>query len=90
MVSALSFFVTVFLVSGNQAPQTANGFRPTDKTAPADPTKALSPEARGDIFVARKMFREAIETYQLGPKTDPVLANKMGIAYHQLLDLESK
>jgi len=35
------------------------------------------------------MYREATETYQLGPKDSPVIANKTGIAYHQLLELES-
>jgi len=49
---------------------------------------ALSPEMRGDILMARKMFREAVETYAEGPKDSPVLANKTGIAYHQMLALE--
>jgi len=81
-------FVTML---GFQAPptaQTANGFRTPDKTAPADPSKGLSPEVRGDILMARKMYREAIDTYREGPKDSPVLANKIGIAYHQLLDLQ--
>jgi tetratricopeptide (TPR) repeat protein len=90
MVSSLSFvFVTVLSFQSPQA-QTANGFRTAiDKTTLADPAKSLSPEVRGDILMARKMYREAIETYQDGPKNSPILANKIGIAYHQLLDLES-
>jgi tetratricopeptide (TPR) repeat protein len=87
MVCSL-LFVTVVAFQVPTA-QTANGFRPTTKTAPADPAKALTPEMRGDIFVARKMYRDAIEVYQQGPKDSPVLANKIGIAYHQLLDLDS-
>jgi tetratricopeptide (TPR) repeat protein len=35
------------------------------------------------------MYREAAEAYQTGPKDSAVLANKTGIAYHQLLELES-
>ena len=46
----------------------------------------LSPETRGDIFMARKMYREAIETYKEGP-TSAVLFNKTGIGYHQLMQL---
>ena len=81
-------FVTVL---GSQTPtaQTANGFRPPTKTAPADPSKSLTPEMRGDIYVARKMYRDAIDMYQQGPKNSAVLANKIGIAYHQLLELDS-
>lgn len=44
----------------------------------------LTHEQRGDIFMARKMYREAVEVYQQGPAESPILANKIGIAYHQL------
>ena len=47
----------------------------------------LSPEMRGDIFMARKMYREAIEAFREGSPKDPVLWNKTGIAYHQMLQL---
>jgi len=85
MVSVL--VLVTALAFQNPPVQTANGFRPPDKTVPADPVKALTPEVRGDIQMARKMYREAIETYREGPKDSAVLANKIGIAYHQLLDL---
>jgi len=52
------------------------------------PTKVLSPEMRGDILMARKMYREAIDTFREGPPKDPVLLNKIGIAYHQLMQLD--
>jgi len=44
---------------------------------------------RGDIFVARKMYREAIETYQLGPRTARFWPTKTGIAYQPVAGLES-
>ncbi len=47
----------------------------------------LSPEQRGDIFMARKMYREAVETYREGPADSAVLHNKTGIAFHQMLQL---
>ena len=60
------------------------------RSAQMEPPKpALSPENRGDIFMARKMFREAAEAYQEGPKDSAVLLNKTGIAYHQMLDLSA-
>ena len=53
---------------------------------PADP---LSPEARGDIFMARKNYREAIETYLRAKPLSAMTLNKIGICYHQLGDLTS-
>lgn len=49
----------------------------------------LSPMKRGDILMARKMYREAIETYQDGIRDTAVIYNKIGIAYHQLTDFRS-
>jgi tetratricopeptide (TPR) repeat protein len=51
-------------------------------------TPALTAEQRGDILMARKMYREAIEAFSEGSLKDPVLRNKTGIAYHQLLQLD--
>ena len=48
--------------------------------------RALSAQERGDILMARKMYREAIDTYKEAPET-AILMNKIGIAYHQLTDL---
>jgi len=53
------------------------------------PKVALSPEMRGDIFMARKMYIQAIETFREGSDKDPVLMNKIGIAYHQLMQLDN-
>jgi tetratricopeptide (TPR) repeat protein len=56
---------------------------------PPQATKTLTPEMRGDIFMARKMYREAIETFREGSAKDPILLNKTGIAYHQLMQLDN-
>ena len=48
---------------------------------------ALTPEMRGDIMMARKMYRDALDYYKPGAEKSAVLANKTGIAYHQLQDL---
>ncbi len=52
------------------------------------PKKSLSNEMRGDIFMARKMFREAVDMYSSMPDS-AVKWNKVGIAYHQMLDLKT-
>jgi len=49
----------------------------------------LSIETRGDIYMARKMYREAIDTFREGSPKDPVLLNKIGIAYHQMMQLDN-
>jgi tetratricopeptide (TPR) repeat protein len=68
---------------------------PLDRVVPAAPAAGrsgnpeLTPEMRGDIFMARKMYREAIEMFRQGSPTDPVLWNKIGIAYHQMQQLDN-
>ncbi|MCX6608631.1 MAG: tetratricopeptide repeat protein [Acidobacteria bacterium] len=71
-------------VAAAQLPENS-GLRPI----PSDPSiarPALSPEARGDIFMARKMYREAADVYRQPPE-NPILANKIGIAFHQMTAL---
>jgi hypothetical protein len=75
-----------------QAPPTvqtnSDGFRtPSNQVSPPNP--ALTPELRGDIMMARKMFREAIDFYKPEAEKNAILANKTGIAYHQLQDLNN-
>lgn len=50
------------------------------------PATVVSPETRGDLFMVKKMYREAAEAYKEGPKDSALLLNKTGIAYHQMLD----
>src|SRR5947209_5734541 len=57
--------------------------------APQPTAPVLSTEARGDIMMARKMYREAIETFEQEPNKTAMLYNKIGIAYHQLQQLEN-
>ncbi len=52
------------------------------------PATMITPELRGDIYMARKMYREAIDMYREGPPDSPVLANKIGIGFHQMLQLD--
>ena len=44
----------------------------------------FSAEERGDLFMVRKMFREAITAYKNAPQNSPVTWNKIGIAWHNL------
>ena len=93
MVSARIALITAVSISALCAQQPATqAFNDTRTVVPAIPSpseqsRALTPEMRGDIFMARKMYREAVEAYALGPKDSPVLINKIGIAHHQMLEL---
>ena len=60
--------------------------KPTVSEAPNPP---LTPEARGDVYMARKMYREAIESYEQAPQDSAIVWNKLGIAYHQMTQLEA-
>jgi len=77
--------------------QTGNSILDRSKISASIPLQAdkpdekieVTPELRGDIFMARKQYREAVEAFHEGSPKDPVLLNKTGIAYHQLLQLDS-
>jgi tetratricopeptide (TPR) repeat protein len=54
--------------------------------SPSNMTPREMAELRADIYVARKMYREAIESYQRLLDAEPhnaVLFNKMGVAYQE-------
>jgi tetratricopeptide (TPR) repeat protein len=85
----LAWFLAVSIAAASGAAQqnsniSAANLRPATVQQPQTP-RPLSPETRGDIYMARKMYREAIDTYREGPPNSAVLANKIGIAFHQLL-----
>jgi tetratricopeptide (TPR) repeat protein len=76
-------------IFAQQTPVASNGLRASAGSVPAvtvPPRPALTPELRGDIYMARKMYRDAIDMYRQGPQDSPILANKVGIAFHQLLE----
>jgi tetratricopeptide (TPR) repeat protein len=60
---------------------------PADR--PVDEKTEITPELRGDIFMAKKQYREAVDAFHQGSPKDPVLWNKAGIAYHQMAQLDS-
>lgn len=69
--------------------KTSDGFRVSAPIPNPPANSAVTPELRGDIMMARKMFREAIDYYKPEAEKDAVVANKTGIAYHQLQDLKN-
>src|ERR1700761_5915115 len=82
------------LIPAAATAQTGNALLDGSKTSTSAPPQTvarepLTPEMSGDIFLARKMYREAIDAFHEGSSKDPVLHNKIGIAYHQLLQLDS-
>ena len=75
-----------------QAPptvQASDGFRTASPNPKPAPDPALTPELRGDIMMARKMYREAIDFYKPEAEKSAIMANKTGIAYHQLQDMKN-
>ena len=54
----------------------------------APPKPVISQEVRADIMMARKMYREAIDFYLQAPQDSPVILNKIGIAHHQLTEMQ--
>jgi len=77
-----------------QSPPPSSGFLNTPDTgskppAPKQPAVVLTPEMRGDIYMAEKKYREAAEMYQENSKGSALMLNKTGIAYHQMLEFSS-
>ncbi|MDQ2841531.1 MAG: tetratricopeptide repeat protein [Acidobacteriota bacterium] len=71
-----------------QNPLASSDLRASVQPSTLAPHPNISPELRGDIYMARKMYREAIDMYRQGPSGSAVIANKIGIAFHQLLLLD--
>ena len=67
----------------------ASGFRASGDVpvSSSSSSPVITNELRGDIYMARKMYRDAIDMYRTGPADSPVLANKIGIAFHQMSQL---
>jgi len=90
----MTFFVSLLVLGAGLAFQTptvptSDGLRASSQSQASSPNPALTPELRGDIMMARKMYREAIDYYKPGAEKSALLANKTGIAYHQLQDLNN-
>lgn len=53
------------------------------------PASVLTAENRADIYMARKMYKDAAELYLTIQPPSAIVLNKAGIAYHQLSELTS-
>jgi tetratricopeptide (TPR) repeat protein len=86
----VSLFLAAALAAGIGQTQTGNqtGGSAASPQNPQAAPAPISQEMRGDIFMARKMYREAIETYAEIAGKNPVIWNKTGIAYHQMGQLD--
>ncbi len=62
---------------------------PPQSAIPAEASRPVTPEMRGDIHMARKEYREAIDVYRAIRPPTHVVWNKLGIAYHQLIELST-
>jgi len=89
MLSTVSLLIIGPLIFQAPRPlQVADTSVPSPR-AVAEQNPAISDELRGDIMMARKMYLDAIDFYKTQANTNAVLANKTGIAYHQMGDLNS-
>lgn len=89
MHSSRSLLSTVLLAAGTCGMLHAQLVDRTKERSEPEPTAVdLSLERRADIYMARKMYREAGDTYRQAIRLEPAsakLVNKLGISYHQLL-----
>ena len=84
---AITFLTVLGALPGFAQTSAALVDKTEQRTVP--PARVLSAEERGDIMMARKMYREAIEAFQSEPQKSAIVYNKIGIAYHQLQQLDN-
>ncbi|HEY4084512.1 MAG TPA: tetratricopeptide repeat protein [Bryobacteraceae bacterium] len=70
-----------------QVPQATNASLTTASVPPPPARPTITPEEMGDLYMVRKMFREAIAEYKKAGNTAAML-NKIGIAWHNLGELD--
>lgn len=81
--------VSILLASAANLSAQSHFLDPDNTRTAAPAASSLSPEQRGDILMARKMYREAVDVYREGPKDSALLHNKTGIAFHQMLNFNA-
>jgi len=89
MVSNGTLTLAVLLVSPMITAQTGQSLLDASKTTPPTLPVQLNAEQRADILMARKMYREAVDVYKEAPLDSAIIWNKIGIAYHQMMQLEA-
>ena len=87
----MKWFCLVFLCSplfgaaqngtDRAAPNLWASVSPPSRIRPDTPT--ITPEMRGDVYMARKMYRDAIDMYRQSAPS-PIIENKIGIAFHSM------
>ena len=95
LLATMGLGLALGVSSASLCAQNTTAFLPDSTTPPIklaeikpEPKSDLTPEMRGDIFMARKMYREASEAYMMGPLDSAVIWNKTGISYHQQMMLD--
>ena len=94
----LAIAIAAGLSAGLVFGQTGNPMVDSSKTSASavpqadqstDVKPQITPELRGDLFMVKKQYREAVEAFREGSLKDPVLWNKTGIAFHQMAQLDN-
>jgi tetratricopeptide (TPR) repeat protein len=89
-LAALSFAtvqICLPAVAAQSTPPSSGLLADTGQAPPGaqkPPAPVITPEMRGDIFMAEKRYLEAAEMYRENSNGSAVMLNKTGIAYHQI------
>jgi len=90
LIATLAVWLAICVAFAQQNKVALNSKPPAAGPLASDVSnQPLTPERRADILMARKMYREAIELYEQAPQDSAVVWNKIGIAYHQMLQLDA-
>lgn len=89
MVSGRIIIIVALAVPALFAQERVADASKTQTATEPQPTAPLTPERRADILMARKMYREAVDMYRQDDVKNAVIVNKIGIAFHQMLQLRT-
>ncbi len=83
-----AFVLPFLLIPTAWCQSTASPIQVSEVHQPAPvPQIQLSPEMQGDLLAARQHYLDAITAYKEAPQNSAVVANKIGVAYHHMFDL---
>ena len=83
---ALGFGPTRLLSASQSHSALDSNQRPSQSTLQSDKATESTQELHGDMLMAEKKYQAAIKEYEQAPKDSAVVANKMGMAYHYMLN----
>jgi tetratricopeptide (TPR) repeat protein len=78
----------VFVIPSARSQSVPSAVEVSEVRQPSTMTQIqVSPEMQGDLLAVRQHYLDAIAAYKEAPQDSAIVANKIGVAYHHMFDL---